>query len=239
MVQIPDVPGAGHRVGRGCGEALRRRGVAPAALWLRPVTCDRLQLSRLSPVIGDGTQTGIVSCANFCSPALLLPLAAAGSASTGPQGHLHAECAGSHRALFAGDPRRQDDLSRRPDRDRSENERVEERHDRGSRPSSCWKICRPCWPPKDSAWSISSRPSVFLKDLNEFGKMNGVYATFFKSNPPARATVEVARLPRDVKVEIAGDRGRAVVRVRYSLRSSPRKRGPRVLAMTGFPLARE
>ncbi|MET0277381.1 MAG: RidA family protein [Pseudorhodoplanes sp.] len=46
--------------------------------------------------------------------------------------------------------------------------------------------------------------TVFLKDLNEFGKMNGVYATFFKNNPPARATVEVARLPRDVKVEIAG-----------------------------------
>jgi 2-iminobutanoate/2-iminopropanoate deaminase len=45
--------------------------------------------------------------------------------------------------------------------------------------------------------------TVFLKDLNEFGKMNGVYATFFKENPPARATVEVARLPRDVKVEIA------------------------------------
>jgi 2-iminobutanoate/2-iminopropanoate deaminase len=33
--------------------------------------------------------------------------------------------------------------------------------------------------------------------------MNAVYATFFKSNPPARATVEVARLPRDVKVEIS------------------------------------
>jgi 2-iminobutanoate/2-iminopropanoate deaminase len=45
--------------------------------------------------------------------------------------------------------------------------------------------------------------SVFLKDLNEFGKMNEVYATFFKNAPPARATVEVARLPRDVKVEIA------------------------------------
>jgi 2-iminobutanoate/2-iminopropanoate deaminase len=45
--------------------------------------------------------------------------------------------------------------------------------------------------------------SVFLKDLNEFGKMNEVYATYFKSAPPARATVEVARLPRDVKVEIA------------------------------------
>ena len=45
--------------------------------------------------------------------------------------------------------------------------------------------------------------SVFMKDLNEFGKMNEVYGTFFKSAPPARATVEVARLPRDVKVEIA------------------------------------
>ena len=45
--------------------------------------------------------------------------------------------------------------------------------------------------------------TVFLKDLNEFGKMNEVYATYFKSAPPARATVEVARLPRDVKVEIA------------------------------------
>jgi 2-iminobutanoate/2-iminopropanoate deaminase len=45
--------------------------------------------------------------------------------------------------------------------------------------------------------------SVFLKDLNEFGKMNEVYATYFKSAPPARATVEVARLPRDVKVEIS------------------------------------
>ncbi len=45
--------------------------------------------------------------------------------------------------------------------------------------------------------------SVFMKDLNEFPKMNDVYATYFKTEPPARATVEVARLPRDVKVEIA------------------------------------
>jgi reactive intermediate/imine deaminase len=45
--------------------------------------------------------------------------------------------------------------------------------------------------------------NVFLKDLNEFGKMNAVYAEYFKSAPPARATVEVARLPRDVKIEIA------------------------------------
>jgi 2-iminobutanoate/2-iminopropanoate deaminase len=45
--------------------------------------------------------------------------------------------------------------------------------------------------------------SVFLKDLSEFAKMNAVYGEFFKTNPPARATVEVARLPRDVKIEIA------------------------------------
>jgi 2-iminobutanoate/2-iminopropanoate deaminase len=45
--------------------------------------------------------------------------------------------------------------------------------------------------------------TVFLKDLNEFGKMNEVYASYFKKAPPARATVEVARLPRDVRVEIA------------------------------------
>jgi 2-iminobutanoate/2-iminopropanoate deaminase len=45
--------------------------------------------------------------------------------------------------------------------------------------------------------------TVFLKDVNEFAKMNEVYATYFKNAPPARATVEVARLPRDVKVEIS------------------------------------
>jgi 2-iminobutanoate/2-iminopropanoate deaminase len=44
---------------------------------------------------------------------------------------------------------------------------------------------------------------VFMTDLNEFPKMNEVYATFFKNAPPARATVQVPRLPRDVKVEIA------------------------------------
>lgn len=45
--------------------------------------------------------------------------------------------------------------------------------------------------------------TVFLKDVNEFAKMNEVYATFFKNAPPARATVEVARLARDMKIEIA------------------------------------
>jgi 2-iminobutanoate/2-iminopropanoate deaminase len=46
------------------------------------------------------------------------------------------------------------------------------------------------------------KTTVFLKDMNEFAGMNEVYAEFFKTNPPARSTVEVARLPRDVKVEI-------------------------------------
>lgn len=45
--------------------------------------------------------------------------------------------------------------------------------------------------------------TVFLKDVNDFGKMNVVYGTFFKDKPPARATVQVARLPRDALVEIS------------------------------------
>ena len=45
--------------------------------------------------------------------------------------------------------------------------------------------------------------TVFMKDLNEFAKMNAVYAEFFKNAPPSRATVEVARIPRDAKIEIA------------------------------------
>ncbi len=46
------------------------------------------------------------------------------------------------------------------------------------------------------------KTTVFIKDMNEFTQMNEVYAEFFKENPPARSTVEVARLPRDVRVEI-------------------------------------
>lgn len=46
------------------------------------------------------------------------------------------------------------------------------------------------------------KTTVFLKDMNEFTQMNGVYGEYFSANPPARSTVEVARLPRDVRVEI-------------------------------------
>ncbi|MEQ1884701.1 MAG: RidA family protein [Bryobacteraceae bacterium] len=46
------------------------------------------------------------------------------------------------------------------------------------------------------------KTTVFLKDMGEFAKMNEVYSRYFASNPPARSTVEAARLPRDVRVEI-------------------------------------
>lgn len=46
------------------------------------------------------------------------------------------------------------------------------------------------------------KTTVFLKDMNSFGEMNAVYAEFFGAVPPARSTIEAARLPRDVLVEI-------------------------------------
>ena len=46
------------------------------------------------------------------------------------------------------------------------------------------------------------KSTVFISDMNEFAQINEVYSEFFGENKPARACVEVARLPRDVKVEI-------------------------------------
>lgn len=46
------------------------------------------------------------------------------------------------------------------------------------------------------------RATVFLKNMNDFVAMNEVYGKYFPSAPPARSTVEVARLPKDVLVEI-------------------------------------
>lgn len=45
--------------------------------------------------------------------------------------------------------------------------------------------------------------SIFIKDMNQFGTINEAYSMYFKENPPARETVEVARLPKDVNVEIS------------------------------------
>ena len=46
------------------------------------------------------------------------------------------------------------------------------------------------------------RSTVFLKNMNDFAAMNQVYGQYFSSDAPARSTVEVARLPKDVLVEI-------------------------------------
>ena len=46
------------------------------------------------------------------------------------------------------------------------------------------------------------KTTVYLADMNEFAAMNEVYGSFFTEVPPARSTVEVKRLPRDVRVEI-------------------------------------
>jgi 2-iminobutanoate/2-iminopropanoate deaminase len=46
------------------------------------------------------------------------------------------------------------------------------------------------------------KTTVFLKDMGDFPKMNEVYGRYFTSDAPARSTVEAARLPRDVQVEI-------------------------------------
>lgn len=46
------------------------------------------------------------------------------------------------------------------------------------------------------------KTTVFLKDMNDFAAMNEVYARYFSSAPPARSTVQVARLPKDALVEI-------------------------------------
>lgn len=47
------------------------------------------------------------------------------------------------------------------------------------------------------------KATIFVKDMNDFTSINEVYGQFFTSEPPARETVEVARLPKDVNVEIS------------------------------------
>ncbi len=53
-----------------------------------------------------------------------------------------------------------------------------------------------------SSWEKVVKTTVFLKNMSEFGQMNEVYGKVCKNAPPARSTVEVARLPKDVSVEI-------------------------------------
>jgi 2-iminobutanoate/2-iminopropanoate deaminase len=53
-----------------------------------------------------------------------------------------------------------------------------------------------------SSMDKALKTTVFLSDMGDFAAMNAVYGKYFGEAPPARATVQVARLPRDVKVEI-------------------------------------
>ena len=48
-----------------------------------------------------------------------------------------------------------------------------------------------------------AKTTIFLKDMGNFPKVNAVYGSYFTSEPPARETVEVSRLPKDVNVEIS------------------------------------
>lgn len=47
------------------------------------------------------------------------------------------------------------------------------------------------------------KSTIFLKDFNDFAKVNEIYGKSFSNNPPARETVEVSRLPKDVNIEIS------------------------------------
>ena len=58
-------------------------------------------------------------------------------------------------------------------------------------------------------WTDVVKTTIFLADMNDFGAVNAVYAKTFTTDPPARSTVQVARLPLDARIEIE-----AVARVR-------------------------
>ncbi|MBL8212247.1 MAG: RidA family protein [Bryobacterales bacterium] len=53
-----------------------------------------------------------------------------------------------------------------------------------------------------SSMAAVLKTTVFILDMNEFAAMNTVYGSYFTENPPARSTVQVSRLPKDVRVEI-------------------------------------
>lgn len=46
------------------------------------------------------------------------------------------------------------------------------------------------------------KATVFLKDMGQFAEMNGIYAEYFPNDPPARSAVQVAKLPKDVDIEV-------------------------------------
>lgn len=56
----------------------------------------------------------------------------------------------------------------------------------------------------DAGFALSdvAKVTIFIKDMNDFAQINGVYAQYFTEHKPARSTVEVARLPLDARIEI-------------------------------------
>lgn len=54
-----------------------------------------------------------------------------------------------------------------------------------------------------SSFSKVLKCSIFLADMDDFSEVNEIYGSYFPENPPARETVEVSRLPKDVKIEIS------------------------------------
>jgi 2-iminobutanoate/2-iminopropanoate deaminase len=55
----------------------------------------------------------------------------------------------------------------------------------------------------DMHWKDVVKCSIYLSDMNNFAEINEIYAEYFKTNPPARETVEVSKLPKGVNVEIS------------------------------------
>jgi 2-iminobutanoate/2-iminopropanoate deaminase len=66
----------------------------------------------------------------------------------------------------------------------------------------CSRTSRRCWRPPSLTFDDVVKSTVFLSDMNNFAGMNAVYAKYYTANPPARSTVQVARLPKDALVEI-------------------------------------
>jgi len=74
--------------------------------------------------------------------------------------------------------------------------------DIGEQTRQCIENIKAILESKNVSLSNVVKCSVFIKDMNDFGKINEIYAEYFGETKPARACVEVARLPRDVKIEI-------------------------------------
>lgn len=53
-----------------------------------------------------------------------------------------------------------------------------------------------------ASWASVVKCTIFLADMDEFAAVNEVYGSYFAAEPPARSTVQVARLPRDVRIEV-------------------------------------